>query len=53
MGVVVTKGERGAVMFERGGWGRFGVGDRAVQLSVGIGIVRNRRYSRGIYELGI
>jgi len=32
--VLLTKGERGAVMFERGGWGGFGVGDKALVVSV-------------------
>ena len=30
---MITKGERGAGVFERGGWGRFGAGDRAVEVS--------------------
>ena len=39
MGVVITKGERGAVINERGVWGGLGAGDKAVQLSVEAGIV--------------
>ncbi len=33
MGVVITKGERGAVIFERGIGGVFGAGDKAVTMS--------------------
>ena len=44
---MITKGERGAGGFERGFGGCFGAGDRAAEVSVGVGIVRNRRYSRG------
>ena len=36
---MVTKGERGAEVSERGGWGCLGAGDKAEQLSVGAGIV--------------
>ena len=36
---MITKGERGAGGFERGGWGVLGAGDKAVQLSVEAGIV--------------
>jgi hypothetical protein len=35
MGVVVTKGERGAGVFEPGVWTVLRAGDKAVQLSVG------------------
>ena len=30
------------VISRRGGWGWFGVGDKGVEVSVGVGIVRNR-----------
>ena len=39
---MITKGERGAGVFERGGWVDLRAGDKAVESSVGVGIVRHR-----------
>ena len=44
---MITKGERGAVINERGDW----AGDNSAAMSVEAGIVPNNRKRRGIYEL--
>ena len=38
---MITKGERGAEGFEREGWAELRAGDKAVEVSVGVGIVRH------------
>ena len=40
--MLITKSERGAVKNERGGWVDLRAGDKAVESSVGVGIVRHR-----------
>ena len=46
---MITKGERGAEVSERGGW----AGDKAVEVSVGAGIVPNNRKRGEIHELDV
>ncbi len=48
---MVTKGERGAGVSERGGWGGLGAGDKAAQLSVGAGKVQTKNETATDFRL--